>query len=84
MRRERARQPIWIGYVGVDDVDAVAERIVSVLAEPCTFRRRMSRTSAAYSVVADPQMAALALLKWHNPGPEQPAALDEAGARWLA
>ena len=71
-------KPIWIGYVGVDDVDAVADRIVrsggSVHVPPMDIPN-ISRLS----VVADPQMAALALLKWHNPGPEQPAALDGPG-----
>src|SRR5271169_1215592 len=59
-RRAGAR-PIWIGYVGVDDVDAVADRMVklggSVHVPPMDIPN-ISRLS----VVADPQMAALALL----------------------
>ncbi len=39
--------PHWIGYVGVDDVDAVVGQSSS-LAERCTFHRRMSLPSAAF------------------------------------
>ena len=76
--RRAGAKPIWIGYVGVDDVDAVTERIVkfggSVHVPPMDIPN-ISRLA----VVADPQMAALALLKWHNPGAEQTPVPDGPG-----
>jgi uncharacterized protein len=76
--RRAGAKPIWIGYVGVDDVDAVADRIVkfggSIHVPPMDIPN-ISRLS----VVADPQMAAFALLRWQNPGPEQPPMLDGPG-----
>jgi len=44
--RKMGATPRWMGYVGVNDVDAAADRI-SVLAGPCTSRRRTA-TSAAF------------------------------------
>ncbi len=77
--RRAGAKPIWIGYVGVDDVDAVADRIEkfggSVQIPPMDIPG-ISRLS----VVADPQMATLALVKWYNPGLEQAAALGGPGS----
>jgi uncharacterized protein len=70
--------PKWIGYVGVDDVDVTADRIVRLggaIYIPPTDVPNISR----FSIVADPQMATLALFKWHQPGGQQPAALGEPG-----
>ena len=50
-----------------------------VSAEPCTSRRRMSPMISRFSVVADPQMATLALVKGLKSGQEQPAALSSPG-----
>ena len=64
--RKMGAKPIWIGYVGVDDVDVVAERIAQrggALLVPPTDIPDISR----FSVVTDPQMATLALFKWQNP-----------------
>ncbi len=76
--RRAGAKPIWIGYVGVDDVDAVADRIVrfggSIHVPPMDIP-----SISRLSVVTDPQMAAFALLRWHNPSPEQPPALDGPG-----
>jgi uncharacterized protein len=66
-------QPRWTGYVGVDDVDAATdrlERLGGTVYVPPTDVPDVSR----FSVVADPQAATLALVKWSNPGQEQPAA----------
>jgi uncharacterized protein len=66
--------PRWIGYVGVDNVDAAAEqirRLGGVVHLPPTDVPNISR----FAVVADPQMAAFALSQWPRPGREQPAAL---------
>jgi uncharacterized protein len=55
--------PRWIGYVGVDDVDATVDRVGRLggaVHVPPTDLLNLSR----FSVVADPQMASLALIKW--------------------
>ncbi len=71
-------EPQWIGYVGVDDVDAAAERtkqLGGAIRVPPTDIPDISR----FSVVADPQMATLALFKWQNPGQQQPAEPGKPG-----
>jgi uncharacterized protein len=71
-------QPRWTGYVGVDDVDAATdrlERLGGTVYVPPTAVPDVSR----FSVVADPQAATLALVKWLNPGQPQPAALTLPG-----
>jgi predicted enzyme related to lactoylglutathione lyase len=61
--RTMGTRPHWIGYVGVDDVDVAADRIKlrggAVLVPP-TDISNVSR----FSVFADPQTAALGVLKW--------------------
>src|SRR5271163_2779136 len=72
--RRMGAAPRWIGYVGVDNVDAAVERIRrlgGVVHLPPTDVPNISR----FAVVADPQMAAFALSQWPRPGQEQPAAL---------
>jgi len=67
--RTTGPMPRWIGYVGVDDVDATADRIERLggtVRVPPTDVPDISRVS----IFADPQMATLALLKWRNPGPQ--------------
>jgi uncharacterized protein len=71
-------EPLWIGYVGVDDVDATAERtkqLGGAIHVPPTDIPDISR----FSVMADPQMATLALFKWQNPGQQQPAEPGKPG-----
>src|SRR3981081_1652500 len=66
-------QPRWMGYVGVDDVDATAERIrqlggaVHVPPEDIPGASR-------FSVVADPQTAMFALFKGLKPGQQRAGA----------
>jgi predicted enzyme related to lactoylglutathione lyase len=75
--KKKGERPSWIGYVGVNDVDATADRakqLGGAVQVPPTDIPNISR----FSVVADPQTARLALLKWLQPGPEQ---TDEPGAR---
>jgi len=70
--RKIGGKPSWIGYVGVDDVDAAADRIKhlgGVVHVPPTDVPNISR----YSIFTDPQTARLALFKWLRPGQEQPA-----------
>jgi uncharacterized protein len=70
--RRMGGTPTWVGYVGVSDVDATAERIKhlggAVLVPP-TSVPNISR----FAIFADPQSARLALFKWLRPGHQQPA-----------
>ena len=68
--RKMGGRPSWIGYVGVDDVDATAdrlERLGGAVHVPPMDVPNISR----FSIVADPQTARLALFKWLKPGQEQ-------------
>jgi predicted enzyme related to lactoylglutathione lyase len=76
--RKMGATPRWIGYVGINDVDAAVDRIKRLggtVHVPPTDMPDISR----FSVVADPQMATLALVKWLNPGQQQPADLGKPG-----
>jgi hypothetical protein len=76
--RRAGTTPHWIGYVGVDDVDAAVGRIKQLggaVYVPPTDVPNISR----FSVVADPQMATLALVKGLKSGRTQPAALAALG-----
>ena len=76
--RQMGVQPTWVGYVGVDDVDATAERVVRLggtVQVPPTDVSDISR----FSVFTDPQSARLALFKWRNPAQQPPAAPDATG-----
>ena len=70
--RQMGAKPIWVGYVGVDDVDATAARITRLggaVHVPPTDASDISR----FSVFTDPQTARLALFKWRRPGQQLPA-----------
>ena len=76
--RRTGATPHWIGYVGVDDVDAAVDRIKQLggaVHVPPTDVPNISR----FSVVADPQMATLALVKGLKPGQAQSAELGKPG-----
>ena len=76
--RQMGVQPVWVGYVGVDDVDAATERVVQLggaVQVPPTDVADISR----FSVFTDPQSTRLALFKWRNPDQQPPAAPDAAG-----
>ena len=68
--RRRGARPRWLGYVGVDEVDAAADRIKhlggAVLVPP-TNVLDVSR----FAVVADPQMATFGLITWSESGQER-------------
>ncbi|HEY1364584.1 MAG TPA: VOC family protein [Xanthobacteraceae bacterium] len=71
-------RPSWLGYVGVDDVDAAAERIRhlgGVVHVPPQDVPNISRVSVA----VDPQMATIGLLKWLHSAEQQPADPDAPG-----
>jgi uncharacterized protein len=70
--RRMGAVPSWMGYVGVDDVDAMADRVQrlgGVVHVPPTDIPDVSR----FSIVADPQMATLALFKGFRAAQEPPS-----------
>lgn len=76
--KQKGVQPTWVGYVGVDDVDAASERVVRLggaLHVPPTDVADVSR----FSVFTDPQSARLALFRWRNAAPQPPAAPNATG-----
>ena len=71
-------EPRWIGYVGIKDVDATADRIKHLggaVHVPPTEIPDVIR----FSIVADPQTATLALVQQLNPAQDEPAALSNPG-----
>ncbi len=75
-------KPSWIGYVGVDDVDAAAERIERLGGTVHVPPQNILDISR-FAVVADPQMGTLALLQWLRPRREPTAELNAPGrVRW--
>ena len=76
--RRTGAPPHWIGYVGVDDVDAAVERtkqLGGAVYVPPTDVPNISR----FSVVADPQMATLAVVKGQKSGPARSAEVGAPG-----
>jgi predicted enzyme related to lactoylglutathione lyase len=76
--RKLGATPRWVGYVGVDDVDAAVDRVKrrgGAVHVPPTDVSDLSR----FSIVADPQMASLALIKWLRPNQQQTAELGKPG-----
>jgi uncharacterized protein len=71
-------KPRWIGYVGVDDVDATVQRIRQLGGAVLVPPKEIPNISR-FSVVADPQMATLALFKGLKPGQQQSAELGKLG-----
>lgn len=64
--RKTGAAPRWIGYVTVDDVDAAVDRIRRLggaVHVPPTDVPGISR----FAIVADPQMASLAVARWVKP-----------------
>jgi predicted enzyme related to lactoylglutathione lyase len=77
--RERGVKPSWVGYVGVDDVDAAVgqlKRRGGAVHVPPTDVAGISR----FAIVADPQTARLGLFKWLNPA-QAPSAAPGAPGR---
>ncbi len=72
----------WIGYVGVSNVDATAERIKRLGGAVHVPPRNILNISR-FSVVADPQLATLALVQWLTPRREPVAEPSAPGQiRW--
>jgi uncharacterized protein len=70
--------PSWLGYVGVDDVDATTDHARrlggAVYVEP-----RDIPNVGRFSVIADPQKAAIGLFKWSVAMPDAPVAPETPG-----
>ncbi len=64
--------PRWIGYVGVNDVDATVERVKRLGGAVQVPPKDISNISR-FSVLSDPQLATFALFKWLNPGQQKRA-----------
>jgi predicted enzyme related to lactoylglutathione lyase len=75
--RKMGATPRWMGYVGVDDVDAAVDRIKRL--GGAVYVPPTNSNIGRISVVADPQTAILAVIEGPTPGPQQPAALEGAG-----
>src|ERR1700759_2712350 len=69
--------PRWMGYVGVNDVDAMADRIKSL--GGAVYVPPTSSNIGRISVVADSQAATLGLVEGLKPSQQQPTELDELG-----
>ena len=80
--RAMGAPPSWLGYVDVDDVDATtdqARRLGGSVYVPPTDIPSVGR----FSVLADPQGATFAVLKWASPGMgEQPAPNTPGRVGW--
>src|SRR5262249_6914233 len=71
-------RPGWLGYVGVDDVDAAAQRMEQLGGAVRVPPKEIPEISR-FAVAADPQLATIAVLQWLNPSAEPPAGLDALG-----
>ncbi|MGH6813139.1 MAG: VOC family protein [Methylocella sp.] len=76
--RRTGATPHWIGYVGVDDVDAAVDRIKHLGGAVHVPPRDVPNISR-FSVVADRQMATFALVKGLKPGQARSAEPDTPG-----
>jgi predicted enzyme related to lactoylglutathione lyase len=66
--RKAGYPPVWLGYVGVDDVDEAVIRVTDLggtVHHVATDIPGVGR----FAVIADPQSAVLGLMQWASPGP---------------
>jgi predicted enzyme related to lactoylglutathione lyase len=75
--RTMGATPRWMGYVGVNDTDATADRIKRL--GGAVYVPPTDSNIGRISVVADPQTATLGLVKGLKPGRQQPAELGKPG-----
>jgi uncharacterized protein len=75
--RKMGATPRWMGYVGVNDVDAAADRIKQL--GGAVYVPPTDSNIGRISVIADPQMATLALVKGLKPSPKRFADLSKTG-----
>jgi len=76
----KAAKPCWIGYVGVDDVEAAATRAIE-LGGVVEVAPQTVPDVSRFAVIADPQMVPLGIMKWLMPRPQPgaPGAVGEIG-----
>jgi predicted enzyme related to lactoylglutathione lyase len=70
--------PHWLGYIGIDDVDAAVKQIRQhggAVHAPPTEIPNIGR----FAIIADPQLATLALVKRSNPAQAPQVTLDKPG-----
>jgi predicted enzyme related to lactoylglutathione lyase len=75
--RKMGATPRWMGYVGVKDVDAAADRITRL--GGAVYVPPTDTNIGRISVVADPQTATLGLVEGLKPGKQQPAEMGNSG-----
>ncbi len=71
-------RPSWLGYVGVNDVDAAANRIRELGGAMHVPPKEVPNVSR-FSIAVDPQMATIAIFKWLNAAQAQPTDMDALG-----
>jgi uncharacterized protein len=76
--RKTGVRPGWLGYVGVDDVDASVQRVQRLGGTVHVPPKEIPNISR-FAVVADPQGATLALFKWLASAQEPPAEPNAPG-----
>ncbi|SFK87259.1 hypothetical protein SAMN05444581_1358 [Methylocapsa palsarum] len=76
--KEIGAVPRWIGYVGVDDVDATVEQIKQLGGAVLVPPKDIPNVSR-FSVLADPETATFGLFKWLSGGPRQAVELGQPG-----
>jgi predicted enzyme related to lactoylglutathione lyase len=75
--RRLGATPRWMGYVGVNDVDATADRLKRLGGG--VYVPPTDSNIGRISVIADPQAATLALVKGLKTGQQKPAELGKPG-----
>jgi predicted enzyme related to lactoylglutathione lyase len=71
-------RPGWLGYVGVNDVDAAADRIRELGGALHVPPKEVPNVSR-FSIAVDPQMATIAIFKWLHADQAQPTDMDALG-----
>lgn len=79
--RKAGAPPHWIAYVAADDVDALTKRAESLGAKTCVPPRDIPKVGR-FSVITDPQGAAIALFKGSGPAMPQPAEMTNGHVSW--
>ena len=74
--QQHGARPTWLGYIGVDDVDAAVARSRQAGGKALMPRVRHSRTSGRIAMVADPQGAPFYVMKPIPPEGEPNAQSD--------
>jgi uncharacterized protein len=73
-------KPCWVGYVGVDDVEVAATRVIELGGVVDVSPQTVPAVSR-FAVVTDPQMVPFGVLKWLMPRPQSgpPGSPGEVG-----